>query len=52
MGGNTEKDDRHLIFPSMDVRLKDPYYLGCEQEKLRDKVCELENSQAQLEKKK
>ena len=50
MEGKKEKDDRHLIFPSMDVRLKDPYYLGCEQEKLRDKVRELENSQAQFEK--
>ena len=26
------------------------YYLGCEQQKLRDKVRELENSQAQFEK--
>ena len=45
-----KKDDRHLIFPSMDVRLKDPYYLGCEQEKLKDKVRELEKTQAQFDK--
>ena len=50
MGGKTEKDDRHLNFPSMDVRLKDPFYLGCEQEKLKDKVRELEKSHAQMEK--
>ena len=50
MGGKTEKDDRHLVFPSMDVRLKDPFYLGCEQEKLKDKVRELENSHAKYEK--
>ena len=50
MGGKTEKDDRHLVFPSMDVRLKDPFYLGCEQEKLKDKFRELENSHAKYEK--
>ena len=42
------KDDRHLHFRSMDVRLKDPYYLGTEQEKTKDRLQEVENSNTQL----
>ena len=42
------KDDRHLHFRSMDVRLKDPYYVGTEQEKMKDRLQEVENSNTQL----
>ena len=43
-----ENDNRHLRLPSFDVRLKDPYYLGSEQEKLKERVQKLEDSLTKL----
>ena len=43
-----ENDNRHLRLSSFDVRLKDPYHLGSEQEKLKDRVQKLEDTLTKL----
>ena len=43
-----ENDNRHLCLSSFDVRLKDPYYLGSEQEKLKERVQKLEDTLTKL----